>query len=372
MNMTVRIIKQSWWVDFRAGHTRYRKRSPENTKTGAQAYEAYLRQKLARGESIDQETLIPKQKQSFEGFAAKWFEDYVIPNNKFSEQRSKKYILQASLIPFFGKIPVSQVTGYQIEQYKALTSREGVINKTINNRLTVLRKCLITAYEWLGLEGTPPKITWLKCAPPKTDYLTPKESDILLENADGVVHEMILTALRTGMRQGELKGLQWSSVDWENGTITIQHSRCDYTKELGSPKSNRVRHIPMHPDVHEVLLKRKANNGYVFVDRDKQPFDNQRLKLRLAHVRKKAGLRDFGWHTLRHTFASHLVMGGVHVASVQALLGHSNITTTMKYAHLAPSTLRAAIDVLNPKQNGTFGQPVGNRKSLRSEKHYAH
>ena len=63
-----------------------------------------------------------------------------------------------------------------------------------------------------------------------------------------------------------------------------------------------------------------------------------------------------------HTFASHLVMRGVPMTAVQMLMGHSVITTTMKYAHLAPSTLRSAIDMLNPRTMAgvDFGQPVGN------------
>jgi hypothetical protein len=79
-------------------------------------------------------------------------------------------------------------------------------------------------------------------------------------------------------------------------------------------------------------------------------------------VLKKAELRHIGWHTLRHTFASHLATRGVPLNAVQQLMGHSTITTTMRYAHLAPSTLRAAIDLMNPRTafGADFGQPVVN------------
>jgi Phage integrase family len=83
------------------------------------------------------------------------------------------------------------------------------------------------------------------------------------------------------------------------------------------------------------------------------------------------GLRNIGWHTLRHTFASQLAMRApLHV--VQTLLGHSTITTTMRYAHVAPSALRTAIDMLGGKEafNVDFGQPVGNpRLDNAIEKH---
>jgi integrase len=164
------------------------------------------------------------------------------------------------------------------------------------------------------------------------------------------------------MRQGELKGLQWSSIDWENRIVAVRHSRCDYQKMLGSTKSNRERHIPLDVDVYEMLHKRKRDTGYVFVDTDKAVFDNKRLNRRLAKLCKKAGLRKITWHVLRHTFASQLAMRGVPMPTVQVLLGHANLTTTMRYTHVAPSTLRTAIDMLNPKTmlQAELGQPVVN------------
>jgi len=160
------MIKNSWWVDFTVNSTRYRKRSPENTKAGAQAYEATLRQKLARGESIDIGALRAKD-LTFAEFAVKWFEDYVRPNNKYSEQLSNKYILSSSLLPFFGRKPLGQIKGHDIERYKAQQVQQGYTNKTITNRLTVLNKCMLTAYEWLELEDAPPKIKWPKRALPE-------------------------------------------------------------------------------------------------------------------------------------------------------------------------------------------------------------
>ncbi|MBR0960901.1 site-specific integrase [Bradyrhizobium japonicum] len=298
----------------------------------------------------------------FADFAWKWFDEYVIPNNKYSEQRMKRYILGSSLVPFFGTLRVDAITTHHIEQYKAHVLKGGLARKTVNNRLAILGKCLTTAYEWYGFPGPAPKRAPLKCPPAQTTFLSADECSLLLAHADGVIREMILTALRTGMRQGELKGLQWPSINWEARIITVRHSRCDRTKQLESPKNNRERHIPMDIDIQEVLFKRKRATGYVFLNDAHQPFDGQCLIRRLNKVRDEAGLRRFGWHTLRHTFASHLAMKGAPLHIVQALLGHSTITTTMRYAHVAPSALRAAIEMLNPKTMpaAILGQPVGN------------
>jgi integrase len=181
-----------------------------------------------------------------------------------------------------------------------------------------------------------------------------------------MIREMLLAALRTGMRQGELKGLQWTSIDWLNNSVAVRHSYSDYTKSLTSPKGNRERHIPLDIDLIEALNDRRQDAGYVFVDRNGRPFDHEKLSAALADVCKRAGLRKVGWHTLRHTFASHLAMNGTPLNIVQTLLGHSSITTTMRYAHVAPSALRTAIDLANPRTSAmNSGQPAGNRWQRR-------
>jgi integrase len=247
--------------------------------------------------------------------------------------------------------------------------KRGVSNKTVKNYLTVLNTCLKTAYEWLDLDGVPPKIKWPKCNPMRTDFLSPDECNLLVRHSGGTVREMVLMVLRTGMRQGELKGLQWSSIDWENRMVVVRHSRDDRMKMLVTPKSNRERYIPLDVDVYEFLFRRKRETGYVFLDTDQEPFDYHRMDRRITRACYGAGLRKVGWHTLRHTFASHLAMKGVPMTAIQQLMGHSNITTTMRYAHLAPSTLRAAINMLNPKQalKAAFGQPVDNAWQLAQQ-----
>lgn len=357
------MLKGSWWVDLRFNHTRYRKKSPENSKPGAQAYEALLRHKLALGESVEASAQTNLQEQSFAQFAAVWFDDYVVPNNKYSEQKAKRHMLSSRLIPFFGRMPIGKISTHHIEQYKAKQARTGVSNKTINNQLTVLGKCLVTAYDWFPIESPPPKIKKLKCAPAKTDHLSQEEAELLLSHAEGVLYELLLTTLRTGMRQGELKGLQWEAIDWHSSTVRIIHSWNDDLRELEAPKSNRERLIPLDAEVVEILLARKEGSGFVFLDWDGMPFTEERLNPRLATLCKKVGLRKITWHTLRHTFATHLMMKGAAANTVQMLLGHASITTTMRYAHVPSSSLREAIELLSPKGTspGELGQPVGNQ-----------
>ena len=359
--MGVRKLKNSWWIDFQFKGARYRKRSPDNSRAGAAAYEALIKRRLASGEPVDQKQ--NREELTFEQFAWRWFDAYVKPNNKYSEQLSKKYTLQSSLIPFFGSMPIRHIKAYDVERYKAQQIQNGYKNKTIMNRLTVLNKCLVTAYEWLELEGSPPKIKWLRWTTPEIDYLSPDECELLLSHAEGVIFEMVLMALRTGMRQGELRGLQWSSIDWLTRSVAVRHSRDDHQRILVPPKNGKVRHIPLDSDVYELLFRRKKNTGYVFVAPEGQPFTKDRLHDVMKRLCKQANFRRIGWHTLRHTFASLLAMRGVPLPAIKELMGHAAISTTMRYAHVAPSTLRAAIEMLNPKSmiDADFGQPAVNR-----------
>jgi integrase len=118
--------------------------------------------------------------------------------------------------------------------------------------------------------------------------------------------------------------------------------------------------------MYSILFERKRDTGFVFVNLSGKPFNTDHLERHLHKLCKQAGLRNIGWHTIRHTFASQLAIRGVPLNAVQALLGHSSVVTTMGYAHLAPSTLRLAIDpLINPLSalSQEFGQPVGNQWS---------
>lgn len=369
--MAVRVIDRWWYVDIRSGRKRYRKRSPENSRTGAKSYELLLRQRLARGEDIDKAADTDEPEPTFAEFAQAWFAEYVVPNLKPSQQRNVGYVLRGALIPYFGRMSLSEITVRTTEQYKARRRSEGRSNKTIKNHLSVLNRCLNTAHAWGVLKRSPPAINWPKCEPAEMDFLSFDECELLLSAADGMDYEMILLAVRTGMRQGELKGLQWSSINWENRSVTVRHSRDDNAKILVTPKSNRIRHIPLDTDAYEMLFGRRRSTGYVFTDPNKGPLTHKLITARLRRVCARAGFRKIGWHTLRHTFASHLSMRGVPITVVKELMGHADIKTTMRYSHLTVSVLRTAIDMLNPKTalDADFGQPVGSewRRTQRLE-----
>jgi integrase len=197
----------------------------------------------------------------------------------------------------------------------------------------------------------PPLIKRLKTPPQKYDFLTLEESRKLLSAADGSWRDMIAVALESGLRFGELIALCWEDIDFRTGGITIRQA---YAKGvLGSPKSNRIRLVPMSDMVRETLFRVRKYEGLVFSEEQGNPLKQNICINKLRSICKKAGLRKIGWHTLRHTFASHLAQAGANLSAVQELLGHSDIRTTMRYAHINKGVLREAISILNrlPAEN---------------------
>jgi integrase len=339
--MPVRKIKGSWWVDFRWNGERHRRKSPVDTRRGAQAYEATLRPVVAQGLPIRQ---AGSDEETFSVFSARWFGTYVMANNKSSEQRSKAFILRLHLEPWFGRMKLSRIKTADIEAFKASKRQQGLSAKSINNYLAVLGKCLRTAIDWDVLQAMP-RVRLLRTALPSYDFLTSVESRLLLQDVDEPMWNlMVRVALRTGMRRGELCALDWSDIDLEHGFINV-HRRL-YRGVIDVPKSNRGRHIPLSADLATHLAQVGHKSGLVFTSVHGRPLSNGTLARGIERICRRTGLRHIGWHALRHTFASQLASEGVPLPAVQQLMGHSSITMTMRYAHLAPSALRGAVDVL--------------------------
>ena len=342
--MSTRKRGNRWWVDFSYGRARFRFPSPENSLAGSRAYEALLRQKLAKGEDLTA-TTNPKVNRtySFKEFVAKWFEVYVKNNNKPSEIKRKKCTLHAHLVPYFGKYQLTDIKSLDIEEFKTAQLKNGYSSKSVNNHLSILGKCLRTAVDWEIIK-TVPKLKALKVQPQKFDYLSEDEAKRLLLTATGLWHDMILTALYTGLRICELTALAWDDVNLTEKVLTVKNSFSNGI--LGSTKSNKIRYIPLTDELTELFKGFQKDKGFIFTNDQGGNLQPEACRRNLHHICEQANLRQIGWHTLRHTFASRLAEKGVSIMAIKELLGHSEIRTTMRYAHLGPLVLREAINIL--------------------------
>jgi len=210
--------------------------------------------------------------------------------------------------------------------------------KTVKNYITLLKTALNKAVEWRLIESNPianvkaPKVV-------KTfHFFSQQEIKRLISEASEPIRTGIVLLVNTGMRRGELFHLRCRDIDLRAGSIRV------WPYEGYSPKGKRPRTVPMSSELKSILkqlLKGMGPDDYVF-----RPYqsDHQLYKhfsTLTARLKIKGTLHD-----LRHTFASHLAMAGVPIPVIRELLGHSDISTTMIYAHLSPEVHRAAIEKL--------------------------
>jgi integrase len=186
----------------------------------------------------------------------------------------------------------------------------------------------------------------MKAPKPPFDFLTFDEADRFADAAEGQWRVMVVVALNTGLRRGELLALRWENVDLVAGRLLVR--RNVWRKVVGTPKSGRTREVPLNDRALQALRGHRHLRGpLVFCEEDGSQLSAQMAEAAITRTSKRAGLRKIGWHTARHTFASHLVMKGVPLKAVQELLGHATIEMTMRYAHLSPDVRKDAVKVLD-------------------------
>jgi len=326
-----------------------RRASPVNTRRGAEEYERQLRTRLLDGsfERPDKAPEVVTVAQFSDRFL-EWSE----VNNKPSTVYAKRIVVRQHLLPIFGTFQLDAVRFAAIEAYKAKKLREKFSAKSINNHLAVLGKLLNLAAEMGEVEHVP-RVKGLRVEKTGFNFLDFEEAERFLDVAETEWSVLLLVALRTGLRVGELLALKWEDVDLKVGRLVVR--RTLWNGQEGSPKSGRAREVPLGDEVLRALQGHRHLRARVFCHEDGSPFTHSELKDIVPRTCRRAGLaKRLTMHDLRHTFASHLTMRGVTPVAVKELLGHADLTTTMRYAHLAPSITRDAVQLLNSRPHSTW------------------
>jgi integrase len=250
-------------------------------------------------------------------------------DNKRSWQRDL-YSIKSLLVYFNGKL-LSQITSWFIEKYKSERKTQ-VKPSTVNRELDTLRNMLNMAVVWKMIDSSPYKgIKHFRVNNTNLRIVSEEEFQKLSEAASLDLKSILLTAVATGMRRGEILNLRWDDVYFKEGYIIVRDS-----------KNYESRIITLHPVLKNVLLSLKGNSRseYVFEGRKtiKRAWENALRKSGIAHCR---------FHDLRHTFATRLVMNGVDLVTLQELMGHKDINMTKRYSHPTPEHKKQAVERLN-------------------------
>jgi integrase len=253
--------------------------------------------------------------------------------------RGYRSIIDAHLIPAFGKLPVEDVTTVAIERWIATIDGSP---RTRNKLLILLHGVLKRARKVYGLPNN--AAAEVEKFPQRRsgdiDVFSPEEVRALVRAADSEQDAAIfLTAAFTGLRQGELCALRWRDVDFANSVLRV---RASYgLGQVTLPKSGKVRSIPLAPDVAKALAR--LGDRERFIDEDDLVFagvlgghiDSGALRRRYKSALERAGLRQLRFHDLRHTFGTRMI-AKADIRRVQEWMGHADIQTTMRYLHYAP------------------------------------
>jgi integrase len=263
---------------------------------------------------------------------------------KPSTIRGYRSQLNAHLLPAFGTKRIEDITEREIERWRAgitgsRSARPVLSNKTKNHQLVLLHAIFRRAVKVYGLRRNPLVNVdrYRVRASGDIEVFSPEEIWALVRAAssemDGVI---FLTAAFTGLRRGELLGLRWRDIDFEASTIRVRASYA--AGQLTTPKSGKVRAVPMAPDVASALarigqrVRFTEDDDFVFAGAAGLPVNGDALSSRYERALSTAGLRRLRFHDLRHTFGTRMIREA-DIRRVQEWMGHADIQTTMKYLH---------------------------------------
>lgn len=344
-------LDECWWIDYYVnGRRRFERVSP--SKRMAQDRLGKVKAELREGRFFDKKRQPPRIR--FDEFAKLYLENHCNITRRHYERTR---ICINRLLEHFAEKYLNEITPWLVEKYR-MERLKRVKPGTMYQEIACLKSMFNRAKEWGKLLENP--IRSVKNPRVKNErlrYLTKDEIDRLLNACRSLdpraehLYPIVLMALHTGMRRGEILNLKWSGVDLENKQIVLTDT-----------KNKETRVIPLTNTLAETLREiRREGDTYVFQNADGKPFRDVKRSFHTAL--KRAGISDFRFHDLRHTAASHMVMAGVDIFTVQEILGHKSIEMTRRYSHLSPRHKRVAVEALE----NTLGNNIGNEMDTKTD-----
>jgi integrase len=305
------------------------------------------RDKLEAGESYK-----PRKVVKLADYATGWFDELhsAAEAQRISKLTYNSYesIWSNHLDKAFGGTPLAAIDAGMIRRYVASKLADGYAPRTVNASLTPLSAMLTDAVAEGLIASNPARqprrgrhaasrrtAVYAEEQAKVPKFLEPVEARALLAATPDGYRDMVLAALTTGFRRGELFGLRWEDVRWGEKRIDLNHQL--QSREMVGCKYASEREVPLYSGLATVLGKRRQAEGYIFLGPDGRPWNNaQPAEEFLTESYKTAGLHRPGhlWHVLRHTYASALAAGGVRRDVVEVLMGHRSRGTTSIYTHL--------------------------------------
>jgi len=353
--MAVYRKNETWWIDYYYQGKRYRQKIGTRRRDAEEALNQ-IKVKIAAGDFVPIEERkweedTGQESVPFADFARNDFLPWSETQHSRNHYIRQEKALRVHLIPYFEGRYLHEVTTKQIEDFKTMRVRaryvagkktKPVSKSTVNRELSCLKMLFRKAVDWGKLEETPARdVKIFKETPKSPQLLEVEEVARLLEELPDHLKALGTCAVYAGLRRSELFRLQWKDISWRTGELMVRSEEMHHTKNYKS------RRIPMNDALQEALRRhpRRLDSSYVFCNREGQPYDNVYKALQSAA--KRAGIEGkVTMHQLRHAFCSHALMQGIDPRTVQKWMGHKDLNTTLRYAHISPDHERGAIQRL--------------------------
>lgn len=305
-----------------------------------------------------------KEYPTFENFAEIFLDDK-IGQLKLTSFANYQNLLRSNLLPFFRGYKINEITSKEAQKF--VNANEQLSKKTLQNCVRLLRNILNYAVETEVIEN----YKWLKvCYPQKIQEdvkytLTQEEFEKLqtecvklINNHTGYNYGLgILIAMHTGMRIGEVSGLQWKHIDLEAKIIRVRQTSSQMyvdghqVNAITSPKSQTsIRDIPMTDSLYFELSRAKSDDNIYIISKKTEPVTNRLLRKHYDNLLKKLEIPHISFHKLRHNFSTLIQEHGATGNTAKQLLGHSSISMTEHYTHLHQDDTKEALQCFNTKK----------------------
>lgn len=317
---------------------------------------------------LEQGVIATGPQQKLKDYLEYWLEDVHRATIKVSTYALYRRNLDKHIIPHLGHIQLKKLTTDHVQAFCAKMSQEGLKPGTVRILHTILSGALDDAVQWKRITVNVCKTVKLpRYTKRKIHPLDEEQARRLVKAAQGSRLDcVIVLALTTALRLGEILALRWEDIDVEKRTLRVSHT-VNYIHRQGwvedepkSESSNRSLTLPQvtvealkQHRTHQLEARLKAGTrwkdmGLVFPNRDGEYFRRPRLYAIFKKLLQEAGLPNIRFHDLRHSAATILLSTGVPAKVVQEILGHANISTTMNiYGHVFPSTHGDAMDEMD-------------------------
>jgi integrase len=334
MSLSKRTGSPYWWTRFTIDGKRIQESTGTTDRKEAQEYEAKL-----KAMQWEQRRLGVKPKYSWKQATVQWLKETSHKATHDSDRRKLRW-----LDKFLGKLTLDEITRDKLMQIADKKAKEAS-QATANRYLALVRAILGKAvYEWEWLEREP-KVRMFRETSRRVRFLTRAEADRLIMELPPHLAEMAQFALATGLRRANITGLEWSQVDLDRSLAWIHPDQAKGRKAIS---------VPLNKDAIEVLMRQQGNHPIrVFTYRGKPVF--QLATHSWQKALKRAGIEDFRFHDLRHTWASWHVQAGTSLYEVQEMGAWQSAEMVRRYAHFHPGEhlLEAARRIERATEAGT-------------------